>query len=202
MPRRLAHFSDPRLDAQIGELIKHSNATRDAADKHAARRDNPHNVTAAQVGAVPVTGGTMTGKLTAPSYGAKDTRNTATAPGDYDMEMRLQFKRLSAIGLSGIALGTYCQLLGYRAWTDDTGGRAHELAFTDGGIYYRNGTKAAGWGPWQKVWHAGNDGAGSGLDADMLDGYHASYFQEAINELNAKVEVLQARVAALEGSTP
>jgi peptidoglycan hydrolase CwlO-like protein len=22
MPRRLAHFSDPRLDAQIGELIK------------------------------------------------------------------------------------------------------------------------------------------------------------------------------------
>jgi len=51
MPRRLAHFSDPRLDAQIGELIKHSNATRDAADKHAARRDNPHKVTAEQVGA-------------------------------------------------------------------------------------------------------------------------------------------------------
>jgi hypothetical protein len=24
------------------------------------------------------------------------------------------------------------------------------------------------------VWHAGNDGAGSGLDADLLDGYHAS----------------------------
>ena len=290
MPRRLAHFSDPRLDAQIGELIKHSNATRDAADKHAARRDNPHNVTAAQVGAVPVTGGTMTGKLTAPSYGSRDTRSIATAPGDYRAEMRLQFKFLSTIGLSGP--GTYCQLMGYRAWSDDSGGRAHELAFTDGGIYYRNGTQAAGWGPWQKVWHAGNDGAGSGLDADMLDGYHASYFQpasderlktdiqpladalskvlslrgvsfvwnnkarevsanrqtmagreigllagevaqvvpevvldwvetpdgvtyktvdsarlvallvEAIKELNAKVEVLQARVAALEGSTP
>ena len=361
MPRRLAHFSDPRLDAQVEELIKHSNATRDAADKHAARRDNPHkvtaeqvgapsiedmqavvdahatattgvhgvgaseveskagaqakadaaeaaakaytdahagrtdnphNVTAAQVGAVPVTGGTMTGKLTAPSYGSQDTRSVATTPGNYTAEMRLQFKFLSAIGLSGIASGTYCQLLGYRAWTDDSGGRAHELAFTDGGIYYRNGTQAAGWGSWQKVWHAGNDGAGSGLDADMLDGYHASYFQpasderlktdiqpladalskvlslrgvsfvwnnkarevsanrqtmagreigllagevaqvvpevvldwvetpdgvtyktvdsarlvallvEAIKELNAKVEVLQARVAALEGSTP
>jgi hypothetical protein len=25
-----------------------------------------------------------------------------------------------------------------------------------------------------QVWHAGNDGAGSGLDADLLDGYHAS----------------------------
>ena len=27
-----------------------------------------------------------------------------------------------------------------------------------------------------KVWHAGNDGAGSGLDADLLDGKHASSF--------------------------
>lgn len=26
------------------------------------------------------------------------------------------------------------------------------------------------------VWHAGNDGTGSGLDADLLDGQHASYF--------------------------
>lgn len=26
-----------------------------------------------------------------------------------------------------------------------------------------------------KVWHAGNDGTGSGLDADTLDGYHAGY---------------------------
>ena len=26
-----------------------------------------------------------------------------------------------------------------------------------------------------KVWHAGNDGAGSGLDADLLDGYHAGF---------------------------
>lgn len=26
-----------------------------------------------------------------------------------------------------------------------------------------------------KVWHAGNDGAGSGLEADTLDGYHAGY---------------------------
>ena len=26
-----------------------------------------------------------------------------------------------------------------------------------------------------KVWHAGNDGSGSGLDADLLDGYHAGF---------------------------
>lgn len=26
-----------------------------------------------------------------------------------------------------------------------------------------------------KIWHAGNDGSGSGLEADTLDGYHAGY---------------------------
>jgi hypothetical protein len=31
------------------------------------------------------------------------------------------------------------------------------------------------------IWHAGNDGAGSGLDADLLDGQHASAFQPAGN---------------------
>lgn len=31
-----------------------------------------------------------------------------------------------------------------------------------------------------KVWHAGNDGSGSGLDADTLDGLHASSFNQII----------------------
>lgn len=30
-----------------------------------------------------------------------------------------------------------------------------------------------------RVWHSGNDGSGSGLDADLLDGQHASYFATA-----------------------
>ncbi|ASY63617.1 Phage tail fiber protein [Sinorhizobium sojae CCBAU 05684] len=34
------------------------------------------------------------------------------------------------------------------------------------------------------IWHAGNDGAGSTLDADLLDGQHGSYYQNASN-LNA-----------------
>jgi len=29
------------------------------------------------------------------------------------------------------------------------------------------------------IWHAGNDGTGSGLDADLLDGQHGSYYQPA-----------------------
>lgn len=31
------------------------------------------------------------------------------------------------------------------------------------------------------VWHAGNDGAGSTLDADLLDGQHGAYYQNASN---------------------
>ena len=31
------------------------------------------------------------------------------------------------------------------------------------------------------VWHAGNDGAGSGLNADLLDGLSSAYFQDATN---------------------
>lgn len=31
------------------------------------------------------------------------------------------------------------------------------------------------------VWHSGNDGATSGLDADLLDGQHGSYYRDADN---------------------
>ncbi|MFP5300059.1 tail fiber domain-containing protein [Cobetia sp. SIMBA_158] len=37
------------------------------------------------------------------------------------------------------------------------------------------------WTAWHEVWHTGNDGAGSGLDADKLDGQHASHFAPVTN---------------------
>jgi len=40
---------------------------------------------------------------------------------------------------------------------------------------------AGTWSPWRKQWSDGNDGAGSGLDADLLDGKHASAFRELTN---------------------
>ena len=50
-------------------------------------------------------------------------------------------------------------------------------------IYYRS-TNNSGTTAWNKLWHAGNDGSGTGLDADLLDGQHGSYYQNAGN-LNA-----------------
>jgi hypothetical protein len=46
----------------------------------------------------------------------------------------------------------------------------------DGGMATTGEIYAGGNTTQYKVWHAGNDGSGSGLDADMLDGYHASSF--------------------------
>lgn len=37
------------------------------------------------------------------------------------------------------------------------------------------------WGAGYKIWHEGNDGSGSGLDADLLDGQHGSWYQGNIH---------------------
>jgi len=56
----------------------------------------------------------------------------------------------------------------FRLWRTDT-----NYFEVDTSAAYRNGNK---------IWDAGNDGAGSGLDADLLDGNQASYFQVASDE--------------------
>lgn len=47
------------------------------------------------------------------------------------------------------------------------------------GVYLRywNGTS---WGGWVRQWNDTTDGSGSGMDADLLDGQHGSYFQQAL----------------------
>jgi hypothetical protein len=56
------------------------------------------------------------------------------------------------------------------------------LLFTSSGQFRWNG---------QTVWHAGNDGAGSGLDADLLDGRDASSFANAAHT-HAAADLLPA----------
>jgi len=50
-----------------------------------------------------------------------------------------------------------------------------------------------------KIWNAGNDGSGSGLDADLLDGQEGSYYRNASN-LNAGT-IPSARVPTLNQNT-
>lgn len=48
---------------------------------------------------------------------------------------------------------------------------------------------------WNRVWHDGNVGAGSGLDADLLDGQHGSYYRNASNLNAGKVPVARLPAA-------
>jgi len=51
-----------------------------------------------------------------------------------------------------------------------------------GDIYTRtimNGTAQS----WNRFWHSNNDGSGSGLDADLLDGQHGSYYQPVSSDI-------------------
>lgn len=52
------------------------------------------------------------------------------------------------------------------------------------------------------VWHAGNDGSGSGLDADLLDGYNSSdYFRTNINVFNHRSSISNGYIQFQEGNT-
>jgi hypothetical protein len=56
-------------------------------------------------------------------------------------------------------------------------------------MYFRSNRSNNVWTSWHKLWHDGNDGSGSGLDADLLDGQHASAF------LTAETDTLDSVVA-------
>jgi hypothetical protein len=62
----------------------------------------------------------------------------------------------------------------------DNANRGAQLTTSSGGnqeFYFRTRTDA-GWLTWNKVWHTANDGAGSGLDADLLDGINSTSFAQ------------------------
>jgi len=63
---------------------------------------------------------------------------------------------------------------GYIDFGPANSGHAH--IYTDRGSFYFNKELLVNGGT---VWHSGNDGSGSGLDADLLDGQHASAFEPA-----------------------
>lgn len=85
-----------------------------------------------------------------------DNRSTATTPDSYNNFPNsphggIAFRGLKYCTTIGLNSGTtYAYLLGLRGWGDFSGGKAHEIAFTDNGIYVRNGSSTA-WGSWNKL---------------------------------------------------
>ena len=73
---------------------------------------------------------------------------------------------IGGIGMFSTGNGSiYRAYNAYVGWDNSPWDSANNLTVSKDAFTYKN----------NKVWHAGNDGTGSGLDADLLDGYHAGY---------------------------
>ena len=77
--------------------------------------------------------------------------------------------------------GTTHGIMTYRR--EATGTAALQLGFTDNdNVWFRgNSGGNAVYGNWYKIWSAFNHGAGSGLDADKLDGSQGLWYQSGYN---------------------
>ena len=72
----------------------------------------------------------------------EDTRDEATKPNDYNGAFVVKGIKIasSVLGLSGDKSGYYATVLGWRGWSDNSGGYAWELASTDKNrLYVRSG---------------------------------------------------------------
>lgn len=107
---------------------------------------------------LPLAGGTMTGAL-----GLSYTASSAA-----DLTKGITFGSVAHIGAStGLGLYSTGGIYLRPAQTSlASANMAKGLIISGTNLTYNN----------NNVWHAGNDGTGSGLDADLLDGYHSSSF--------------------------
>lgn len=88
-----------------------------------------------------------------------DNRNTATTPNDYNNKFIFRgLKTNSSFGSP--STDTYSYVFGLRGWSDSSGGKSHELAFNDSGIYHRDGSTTS-WGSWTKLAKTSDIGNGT-----------------------------------------
>lgn len=73
---------------------------------------------------------------------------------------------IGGIGMFSTGNGSiYRAYNAYVGWDNSPWDSANNLTVSKDAFTYKN----------NKIWHAGNDGSGSGLEADTLDGYHAGF---------------------------
>jgi len=67
--------------------------------------------------------------------------------------------------------------------SDTSGGGVRQLAFTDNNnLWVRgSGSGVSSFSTWAKVWTSINDGVGTGMDADLLDGRQGTFYQNGYN---------------------
>lgn len=122
------------------------------------------------------TGDTMTGALniTVSEYNTEvsldglkleNAKNSSNAKGLFYRNFD-KTGYIGGIGMFSTGDGsTYKSSNVYLGWGNNPWNSATNLSISEDKFTYKN----------NKVWHAGNDGNGSGLEADTLDGYHAGF---------------------------
>ena len=104
-----------------------------------------------------------------------DTRGSARAPSYYpDRYVSYDFQSNSDTGAGDDGwhvLQTVAKWSTYNA-----SHRQQQIAYTGSNLKHRVATSDTAWGAWKTIWDSGNDGAASGLDADLLDGVQGSSF--------------------------
>lgn len=148
------------------------------------------------------------GKIYVDGIDIPDTRDIADEPQNLPSKaISFAFKRSSTVGNPPVTStnSTYSHIIRIAGWGthESSGGWPTELSVGAKGIAYRQATSATAWGAWKKIWSEDNDGSGSGLDADLLDGKNSSYFQPASDErLKTDIQPITTaleKVLALQG---
>lgn len=158
----------------ISDAVKHITAAErtnwNAAHTHVSNKSNPHGVTAAQAGAapashahsyLPLAGGTMDENKSV-GIKARATGNSAQGMWFYNYDDN-RYGGIGSMADEGI-----CNRI-FIGFGDSPWNQGSSLYITPQDVYFKQ----------NKVWHAGNGGTGSGLDADLLDGNHATAFAKA-----------------------
>lgn len=121
-------------------------------------------------------GDTMTGTLNIAAAGyntevsldgikLETSRNSSNAKGLFYRNFD-KTGYIGGIGMFSTGNGSiYRAYNAYVGWDNSPWNSANNLTVSKDAFTYKN----------NKIWHAGNDGIDSGLDADLLDGYHAGY---------------------------
>lgn len=85
--------------------------------------------------------------------GWADTRSKATTPNDYNASFKVVGIKTAGttLGLTSTQTGNYATLIGWRGWSDSSGGYSWEIASTDKNrLYVRSGATTA----WDNGWQA------------------------------------------------
>ena len=176
-PGKDAELSKAAIEAVlVGEVTTHTHDTRyytkdqtDANIKVVADdlANNYYNKSQSDARYVKKSGDVMNGNLKL--QGAQlaqvhsfSSGGSASALRFYDVNEEVTYSFGSMITNNG---SEYTRTHAYIGWGTSPWEIANNLAVGENRFLYKG----------NKVWHAGNDGSGSGLDADLLDGYHAGY---------------------------